>query len=1481
MDNKKYKIGLDIGSNSVGWCVTDEDFKIVEKDNKKLWGVLLFEEQQSNQARRANRGARRRIERKRKRILYLQEIFKNEIDKIDPTFFGRLNESFKQKEDKKYKDKYTLFIDKTFNDKTFFKKYPTIYHLQKELMESDSKKDIRLIYLAIANCIKDRGNFLSSKKPENYKVEFSKDETKEKLMSALKELSFYMSDEEKIPYDFDSGTFLSDNFDEILKNNFAKTNNDKKIEYNNIFVDEIKNARTFKNSIFEFAKLVLCGNKITLDKYFKDYIDDKKLEYKVSEEQEIQLNKILEKCKDPDNLIKAINNLESIYQSLQLLNIFKGNVKTLPDALVARFDNYKKDLKNIKEQVKSKFGKDIYYEIFINPKLQKDKNSNGNENNHNYVHYTSSYRNYDVKNKTINKCKLNTSKCSRDEFVDYLKKVLKLEKRTDDNAELYDLVTKEDFLLKPKTHENSIFPYQLKYNVVKTIIEKQKKHYKFFDDVDEDGYKNEDKILSILSFRIPYYYGPLTIDKEKSKWAWISKLEGKENENIRPWNYSDIVDDNKTQETFITKMQNRCTYLKNEYTLPKDSIVFQKYLVYQFLNYVRINGKFFFDADQKEMIISNLFINERKVTNKSFKEYVNTNILKIKATDESDISFKNGAIDDNIPSLSSLYDFIKVYGSYDAVEKNLKTIEEVIRDIAILQDKDILALRLKNKYGFNDNQIKKIKGFNYKNFSPLSYKLLNEITPCDKNGVVIEKTILTLLKECKSSDDQGLCLNRLLELNSNSPSYQYDFKCVITKENGNENCNNIDNFIDDLYVPVSSKRAIKQSCRIIDEIGKILDLNKNYENVSFVVEVTRKKQKNESGKKSKAKETRYKEMSTILNKAFEKDENEQGVIDNFNELKDRDEGIVRSEKYYYYFMQLGKDMYTGETIEYDDLDNYDIDHIIPQSLVKNDSIDNKVLTNKNYNEGVKKNIYPFFNKLDLFRNNGGPTKAKQFWKKLLDNKLISKIKYESLCRTSELCDSELEDFENRQKTTTDQSVIGFINVLKDFYKVEDKNVIYSKASNVSYFRNKFEIYKSRIINNYHHAHDAYLNIIIGSILDNEYKKTFAKYKSINNGESFQQYLEKNKYSVNPEKIIERFFNVDENKELLLSLKNSIFLTKNIFTKQRTYLKGNNIFEKVSLLPKGNFNIPIKNGLACEKYGHYAAYNFAKYCLLRNVNNNGKVNFVLEAIPSLYLDNSEAYLKELYGLDFDNYSIYLDNLKVNTKFKIGEKEFVITGKTNDQYVILNSVERSFAKNNDLCASQKLNKTIHKLEKVYNYANQLTTGDKLKLLNCEKYMNEEDTNLQFLNDLFKRNYYISSDFIKNPYFDKKDESIKNKSKSLCINKTEVDELYNFLINLYLNKKCYSSYTVSNNIVRKLFDSKKYETLNILFKIKVIMELFNLFSTNERKTIDLTILGIGKKKSGTLTQGKKIILGKNERVKVIFESVTGFYKKVITLK
>ena len=154
---KKYTIGLDIGTNSVGWAVIDDNLNLIQgkkkindngeirKSRTNLWGVRLFDEGEVAANRRLKRGQRRRLKRRRERINYLRGIFETEIMKIDESFFIRLDESFYSLDDKKalifkYRDedgvlktreiqnkekvKYPLFKTEQ-EEKVFYQKFPT------------------------------------------------------------------------------------------------------------------------------------------------------------------------------------------------------------------------------------------------------------------------------------------------------------------------------------------------------------------------------------------------------------------------------------------------------------------------------------------------------------------------------------------------------------------------------------------------------------------------------------------------------------------------------------------------------------------------------------------------------------------------------------------------------------------------------------------------------------------------------------------------------------------------------------------------------------------------------------------------------------------------------------------------------------------------------------------------------------------------------------------------------------------------------------------------------------------------------------------------------------------------------------------------------------------------------------------------------------------------------------------------------------
>ena len=72
---ENYYIGLDIGTNSVGWAVTDRAYNILKRKGKRMWGIRLFESADTAAERRAFRASRRRLQRRKQRIDLLQELF--------------------------------------------------------------------------------------------------------------------------------------------------------------------------------------------------------------------------------------------------------------------------------------------------------------------------------------------------------------------------------------------------------------------------------------------------------------------------------------------------------------------------------------------------------------------------------------------------------------------------------------------------------------------------------------------------------------------------------------------------------------------------------------------------------------------------------------------------------------------------------------------------------------------------------------------------------------------------------------------------------------------------------------------------------------------------------------------------------------------------------------------------------------------------------------------------------------------------------------------------------------------------------------------------------------------------------------------------------------------------------------------------------------------------------------------------------------
>ena len=128
-----------------------------------MWGSHLFDPANQCAERRGFRTARRRLDRRQQRVQLVDEIFAPEGAKVDKNYYIRKKESALYGGDETvHNESYLFFNGLDYNEKDYYRDYPTIHHLICDLMQTTDKKfDIRLINIAVDWLVAHRGHFLS------------------------------------------------------------------------------------------------------------------------------------------------------------------------------------------------------------------------------------------------------------------------------------------------------------------------------------------------------------------------------------------------------------------------------------------------------------------------------------------------------------------------------------------------------------------------------------------------------------------------------------------------------------------------------------------------------------------------------------------------------------------------------------------------------------------------------------------------------------------------------------------------------------------------------------------------------------------------------------------------------------------------------------------------------------------------------------------------------------------------------------------------------------------------------------------------------------------------------------------------------------------------------------------------------------------------------------------------------------------------
>lgn len=1234
-----YYGGLDLGTSSVGWALADEDYNLIRKKGKDLWGVRMFEEASPAQDRRTNRVSRRRRARETARIGLVKEYFAEAINAVDEGFYQRLEESKYHYEDKKIDCKFAIFADADFTDKEYYKKYPTIFHLRRELLESTEEHDVRLVYLAVLNLFKRRGHFLNAGMD---------DAGKEENLSELYQI-FWSSMPEELGLKFPESVDFKE-LEEILgsREHSRNENAEKLAEFLGVVKSRQKAEYELIKMLCELSgRLVyIFGKDILGEEYSKKQLTFRSSTY----EEEIDgLGEVLS-----DEYMELLETAKAIHDKGMLVHILKG-YKYLSQARAASYEKHKSDLGKLRKAIKKYCPNEFdgYFRV-----MKAD----------NYSGYIGSV------NSGKEKCRRERSarKDNYKEFWNNTKRILQEMPETDEDViYLRKELEKETLFPKQLTFENGIIPNQVHLAELKKILGNAEQYLAFLTERDESGLTVTERLIQLYQFQIPYYVGPLyrKAGEESRKW-----VERRETGRVLPWNFEEKVDLARTREAFITKMVRHCSYLSGKNVLPKYSLMYESYMVLNELNNVRVNGEKL-SVELKQDIYQELFMTGKKVTGKRLAQYLRRN-GKLAEGEEDAVTGIDG---DFSHTLTSYARFASIFGEKMQLFEYQKMAEQIIFwGTVYSNDKKLMKELITKEYGdqsekkwLDQGQIKRILGYKWKDWGRLSKEFL-ELQGCAKDDGVA----LSLIRAMWETD----C--NLMELLSEKFTFvdalkeETEEKEKLLAEFSHEDLN-------DSYLSAPVKRMTWQTILILRELCQVMGEPPK----QLFIEMPRSE-----GEKEKRTVSRKKKLEELY-KACRADSREW-----LKEIGNYTEDEFRSKKLYLYYIQKGRCMYTGNEISLEDLlrnnDRYDIDHIYPRHYVKDDSIENNLVLVEKQSNGHKSDNFPIERSIQQDRH--------AFWKALREGGFISEEKYRRLTRSWGFSEEELAGFINRQIVETGQATKYVAHLLEKLLpdteivyvkagNVSDFRHKYDllKSRVVNDFHHAQDAYLNIVVGNAYHTKFTKnpLNFI------HEYRKDNNK-ERYHMDKLFQFDVERN--GVTAWKAGEKGTVVTVKRVMN---RNTPLITKRTF-EQHGGLAEQTVYSAKEAKAQGY--IPVKTSdkrmSDVTKYGGFSSVTGAYYFLVEHEKKRKRVR-TLEQMP-LYLkerlekDEKELvrYCEDVLGLEKPD--IRMRKIPMRALVKRDGFFLRLGGKTNNQLYAENAVS--------LCLEQKWINYIKKLENFKQYA-----------------------------------------------------------------------------------------------------------------------------------------------------------------------------------
>ncbi len=1379
---QEYYLGVDMGTSSVGWAATTPDYNLVRAKGKDLWGVRLFDEAKTAAERRMNRTSRRRRQREVARLGFLKMIFEKEINKIDPNFFMRLRESKYHKEDRSANNqqKYALFADENYTDKEYFAEYPTIFHLRKDLIETNGDKqfDVRLVYLAIASLYKRRGHFLNDSMDES-DTEHSISELYQELTEKMLQMNIDMPKIENV-----------NTFEEILG---QKGRSKSSILEEIVKLLSISKKEKVIYSTFE----LICGKTVKLLNFSQIFDiencedEEKKLAICFRAESYNELATKVQSIIGSDNF-EVFELMKEIHDKGLISNIMNG-WDYLSQARVASYKAHEEDLKLLKKVLK-RYDINAYNQMF---RIMKEGN---------YSAYVGSV------NSLGEKIRRNNYKQGRS--IDALKKsienILKKFPQDDDVLKIIDKLDSESFLPKQLTFENGVIPNQIHLREMRKILNNAMKYLPFLSEKDETGLTNADKIVEVFKFRVPYYVGPVGNVNAGNLGvnAWSKRIGiGK----VYPWNFNEMINLKSSRLEFIERMVRHCTYLSGERALPKCSYLYEKFQVLNELNNLKINGVKI-AVETKQNIYKDLFSKGKKVSLTTLRDYLEKNNYIEKGESEV-ISGIDGGFKSSLTTVGKFYG---IFGEEVHSDEKRKIIEDIVFWGTVFgKEKRLLIDSINEKYPeyFTEKELQRISSFKFDGWGRLSksFFLVEGRSIQDVEGRSIQDGVIrSVINALWETNDN------LMELFSSKYTYTDSLKemvNIVVKPLSEWTFDDLNG----MYLSAPVKRMVWQTLSIVKEVEETIGKAP----AKIFVEVTR-----EDGEKKRTISRKQKLID--LYKTIGKE-----AADWRKEIENRPESDFNSKKLYLYYTQMGRCMYTGKEIDLDKLmmanSDYDIDHIYPRHFIKDDSIENNLVLVDKRSNAYKSDNYPI---VEETRNN---MMIINHWKLLRSKGFISAEKFNRLVRNTKFTAEEKTNFINRQLVETSQGIKAITQIFSNAFPKSE--IVFSKASTVSDFRQKYKLFKVRAVNNLHHAHDAYLNIVVGNIY-------FVKFTR--NPANFIKEAEKNQNKAEYHYNMDKMFSWDvvRNEEVAW-IAESEKGPGTIKTIKKVLRKGSPLVTKKCMEYHGG--ITKKSTIWSHKVAKVGAYmpiktsdvklrDVTRYGGISDIATSGYslVSYELNGVEVRSLEQLPVYLGRVKEVDNESLKKYFEKSIIEAN----NKKVVSNVRVCRKFIPLNSVIR-------------YNGFYYYIGGKSNSTIGVTSALELFLTQEQMYYFKKIEKAILLSN-----------------FEKRDED-----NQLVISKDKNMAIYNLI------KKKLSESIYKNQIgpVKTIIynGEEQFKNLNIEKQCFVLMQL--LLHLSEGKQCNLYDIG-GSDRSGSLTISKDI--SKAKECVLIAQSPSGIYRAEIDL-